>query len=206
MATLERAYEIQEVAELTGLSSARLRAWERRHELVRPRRMPNGYRAYTADQVALLRAYARLTEAGERIGELAQEPVETVLARAEHRELDGTPLVLSWVGDGSVALDIYPAPPDPEVSHRAHLVLLLAEGYSWSTIAAVLFTSPSTIARWQQRFHEGGLAASSFENVPKRRRYFLCVGFVEHADAGEPFYPRNAASDVVFEQPPVETK
>lgn len=92
MATLERAYEIQEVAELTGLSPARLRAWERRHELVRPRRMPNGYRAYTADQVALLRAYARLTEAGERIGELAQEPVEAVLARAERRELDGTPL------------------------------------------------------------------------------------------------------------------
>jgi len=56
-------------------------------------------------------------------------------------------------------LALYRRPPDPEVSHRAHLVLLLAEGYSWSTIAAVLFTSPSTIARWQQRFHEGGLAA-----------------------------------------------
>lgn len=88
----ERRYEIHEVAELTGLTPARLRAWERRYAIVRPGRMPNGYRAYTADQVALLRAYARLTAAGERIGDLAQEPREGVLARAEHRELDGTPL------------------------------------------------------------------------------------------------------------------
>ena len=64
----ERTYEIHEVAQLTGLAAARLRAWERRYEVVRPRRLSNGYRAYTADQVALLRAFARLIEAGERIG------------------------------------------------------------------------------------------------------------------------------------------
>jgi DNA-binding transcriptional MerR regulator len=63
----DRTYEIHEVAELTGLAAARLRAWERRYEVVRPRRMANGYRAYTADQVALLRAYARLIESGERL-------------------------------------------------------------------------------------------------------------------------------------------
>jgi transposase len=56
-------------------------------------------------------------------------------------------------------LALYRRPPDPAVGHRAHLVLLLAEGYAWSTIAAVLFTSPSTVARWQQRFHEGGVEA-----------------------------------------------
>ena len=92
MTPTERTYEIHEVAELTGLTSARLRAWERRYEIVRPRRHPNGYRAYTADQVALLRAYARLTEAGERIGDLAHQPADQVLGRAEHRALDGTPL------------------------------------------------------------------------------------------------------------------
>jgi DNA-binding transcriptional MerR regulator len=87
----DRTYEIHEVAELTGLAAARLRAWERRYEVVRPRRMPNGYRAYTADQVALLRAFARLIEAGERIGDLAARPREDVLARAEVRSLDGSP-------------------------------------------------------------------------------------------------------------------
>jgi methanogenic corrinoid protein MtbC1 len=73
------------VVELTGLAPARLRAWERRYEVVRPARMPNGYRAYSGQQVALLCAYARLVAAGERIGDLASRPVEDVLARVEQR-------------------------------------------------------------------------------------------------------------------------
>jgi len=79
----ERTYEINEVAKLTGLAPARLRAWERRYAMIRPARMPNGYRAYTAEQVALLRAFARLVDAGERIGDLADRGIEDVLARAE---------------------------------------------------------------------------------------------------------------------------
>jgi DNA-binding transcriptional MerR regulator len=78
-----RTYEIHEVAELTGLAPARLRAWERRYEVVRPRRLANGYRAYTAEQVALLRAFARLVEAGRRIGDLATRPPEELLVQAE---------------------------------------------------------------------------------------------------------------------------
>jgi DNA-binding transcriptional MerR regulator len=87
----ERTYEIHEVAELTGLAAARLRVWERRYEVVRPRRRPNGYRAYTADQLALLRAFARLIDAGERIGDLAARPREEVLAQADARSADGSP-------------------------------------------------------------------------------------------------------------------
>jgi DNA-binding transcriptional MerR regulator len=88
----DRTYEIHEVSQLTGLAPARLRAWERRYEVVRPRRLPNGYRVYTGEQVALLRAYARLVEAGERIGDLASQPPEAVLARVEARAGDGSPL------------------------------------------------------------------------------------------------------------------
>jgi DNA-binding transcriptional MerR regulator len=86
-----RTYEIHEVSELTGLAAPRLRAWERRYEVVRPRRMPNGYRVYTSEQVALLRAFARLIADGERIGDLAVCPREEVLARASTRRLDGSP-------------------------------------------------------------------------------------------------------------------
>jgi methanogenic corrinoid protein MtbC1 len=53
--------------------------------------MSNGYRAYTAEQVALLRAYARLIAGGERIGDLAACEPEEVLARAAVRSLDGSP-------------------------------------------------------------------------------------------------------------------
>jgi len=88
----DRSYEIHEVAELTGLGAARLRAWERRYAVVRPARLPNGYRVYSASQVALLRAFARLVGAGERIGELVAEPREAVVARAEAAAPDDSPL------------------------------------------------------------------------------------------------------------------
>ncbi|HKU61563.1 MAG TPA: MerR family transcriptional regulator [Gemmatimonadales bacterium] len=88
----DRTYEIHEVSRLTGLAPARLRAWERRYEVVRPRRLPNGYRVYTGEQVALLRAYARLVEAGERIGDLAIQSPDVVLSRVEAEAGDGSPL------------------------------------------------------------------------------------------------------------------
>ncbi len=87
-----RTYAIHEVAQLTGLAAARLRAWERRHEVVRPSRQANRYRTYSSEQVALLRAFARLCAAGERIGDLVREPRESVLARAEGKATEGTPL------------------------------------------------------------------------------------------------------------------
>ena len=87
----DRTYEIHEVAELTGLAPARLRAWERRYDVVRPRRRPNGYRAYTADQVALLRAFARLIEGGERIGDLVARPRDEVVSHAEGRYPEDSP-------------------------------------------------------------------------------------------------------------------
>lgn len=84
----DRTYEIHEAAQLTGLAPARLRAWERRYAVVRPIRQPNGYRAYTAEQVALLRAFARLIAAGERIGDLAVQQVDEVLSRSEAKDID----------------------------------------------------------------------------------------------------------------------
>lgn len=79
----ERTYEIRQVAQLTGLDPSRLRAWERRYQVVRPIRLSNGYRVYSAAQVALLRAFARLIERGEKIGSLASRPAEDVILQAE---------------------------------------------------------------------------------------------------------------------------
>lgn len=49
-------------------------------------------------------------------------------------------------------LDYYRAHPDPSVRLRTHIILLLADGHSWSLLTAVLFCSTATIARWKQRF------------------------------------------------------
>lgn len=92
MTSAPRTYEIHETALLTGLAPARLRAWERRHAVVRPERQPNGYRAYTAAQVALLRAMAVLVRDGARIGDLVALPPVDVIARARVGSSDGSPL------------------------------------------------------------------------------------------------------------------
>src|SRR5215472_9004314 len=46
-----------------------------------------------------------------------------------------------------------------QVRLRAHILLLLAEGYSWSVIADVLFCSSRTIARWKSRVELAGVSA-----------------------------------------------
>jgi len=56
-------------------------------------------------------------------------------------------------------LDCYRQSSDPAVRLRAHILLLLAEGYAWSLIAATLFTSTCTIQRWKQRFEREGIEA-----------------------------------------------
>jgi transposase len=45
--------------------------------------------------------------------------------------------------------------PDPDLRLRAHIILLLADGFTWATIAAVLYCSSRTIARWKGRFEAG---------------------------------------------------
>jgi transposase len=70
--------------------------------------------------------------------------------------------------DGSIVLGgsrrkrllaMYRTEPDPRVRLRAHLILLLADGHAWAVVAAVLFCSTATIARWKRRFEAGGIDA-----------------------------------------------
>jgi putative transposase len=48
---------------------------------------------------------------------------------------------------------------DPRTRLRAHIILLLALGYSWTLIASVLFCSTRTIARWKARVEVQGVGA-----------------------------------------------
>jgi transposase len=55
-------------------------------------------------------------------------------------------------------LRIYRKDPDPELRFRAHIILLLAGGYAWDTIEALLFCSSRTVDRWLKRFQAEGVA------------------------------------------------
>ena len=57
-------YTVKQVASLTGVSEATLRAWERRYGVVDPIRSPAGYRLYDEDQLAVLREMASLVHEG----------------------------------------------------------------------------------------------------------------------------------------------
>ena len=56
-------------------------------------------------------------------------------------------------------MELYRRGPDPALRLRAHLILLLADGHPWALIAAMLFCSTATIARWKDRFEEHGVEA-----------------------------------------------
>jgi putative transposase len=62
-----------------------------------------------------------------------------------------------------------------EARLRAHVILLLADGHPWSLIAAVLFCSTATIARWKQRFEGEGVEGLLAEN--RGRTATLLVGW-----------------------------
>src|SRR5438552_679374 len=64
-----------------------------------------------------------------------------------------------------------------EVRLRAHIVLLLSEGHTWSLIENVLFCSSATIARWKERFESGGVEAL-VEEKRGRAAFLLCWALV----------------------------
>lgn len=80
-------------------------------------------------------------------------------------------------------LHLYRHGADPQAARRAHILLLLGAGFPWAAVAAVLFTSPNTIARWQQRFLEGGTEALAGQPLGRRpwfswHRAAIVVGWV----------------------------
>ena len=66
-------YTIKHAAEVTGLSPATLRAWERRYGVVTPHRTEAGYRLYDEEAVRTLLVMAALVEQGGRRAQAAEE-------------------------------------------------------------------------------------------------------------------------------------
>ncbi|AWE08995.1 transcriptional regulator [Lysinibacillus sp. 2017] len=61
------SYSIQQVAEITGLSKQVIRKWEDRYQIIQPRRLDNGYRMYSEDEVQTLIGLTSLTNSGMTI-------------------------------------------------------------------------------------------------------------------------------------------
>jgi DNA-binding transcriptional MerR regulator/methylmalonyl-CoA mutase cobalamin-binding subunit len=64
-------YSIKAVAEATGLTVETLRAWERRYQVIEPKRGAGGHRLYTTHDVSRLRRLQETTARGHAIGKIA---------------------------------------------------------------------------------------------------------------------------------------
>jgi len=71
-------------------------------------------------------------------------------------------------------LDRYRKDRDPEVRFRAHILLLLAEGHTWATVAALLFCSSRTIDRWVKRFGQEGVDGLTGHKPGRPFRFAAC--------------------------------
>ena len=80
---------IAAVAKLTGVSVDTLRAWERRHRLVKPRRDGAGNRRYSERdirRIALAQTAVRLGYAIGRVARLGDAEIERIIREQQHRE------------------------------------------------------------------------------------------------------------------------
>lgn len=75
-------YKMGTIAEMTGLSPALLRAWERRYGLLEPERTGGGHRLYTEEDLTVLQYVKDQMEDGRSIGEVAAPGHGELLTRA----------------------------------------------------------------------------------------------------------------------------
>ena len=72
-------YSVTAASRMSGVHPATLRAWERRYEVIQPRRDSRGRRVYAAEDVDRLRLLRRGTELGHPISRLAPLSLEELL-------------------------------------------------------------------------------------------------------------------------------
>lgn len=107
---MEERYGIREVARLTGLSSATLRKWEERYQIVQPTRLPNGYREYTRNDLETLLWIKSKVDGGALVSTAASDWKER--------------LASGWKPDAPAPRQEGKAPP-PEVCQQNLLSALL---------------------------------------------------------------------------------
>lgn len=174
-------YTVQAASKATGVSSARLRTWERRYGVPQPRRSETGRRLYEDDDLAVIRRMASLVEAGVP----AAQAAEAALAEVE---------------SGSVVE--LPAAAPPEVHAAAYAITNAAERYDEPELQGALDRAVES-AGWEaalgdvvfpalrligERWQRGELALSSehFASSILRRAVLAAVAAEAPPPSGAP--------------------
>ena len=100
-------YRIRAVADLTGVSTATLRAWERRYGVPTPSRTASAYRLYGDDDVALVSQMRDLVESGVAPAEAARALRDHAAGTAEASgDIDAYQAASDRIVDAAVRFDI----------------------------------------------------------------------------------------------------
>ncbi|MFP5490687.1 MAG: MerR family transcriptional regulator [Bacteriovoracia bacterium] len=67
-------FNIQMAAQISGLSTHTIRAWEKRYGALRPDRTETGRRQYSTEEIERLTLLSQLTNLGNSIGQIARLP------------------------------------------------------------------------------------------------------------------------------------
>jgi PAS domain S-box-containing protein len=131
------SFTIGKLARLTGFSPLLLRAWERRHGILRPERLDSGHRRYTAEDLAVLQNVRVLLDQGYKIGEIASKGREQ-LARGSGSKPSAA--------EGGVTVVLPPADDYLDGRHPE---------IAWSVLEAlplaVIVTDKRGLVRWANR-------------------------------------------------------
>ena len=150
-------YRIKTVSEILEVPRNTLLAWERRYGLVKPVRLPNGYREYSDQDVETLRSLKQLVDSGYKVGEAVSLLRERGSAMAAlEAESPSDPLaglrtalkdaLLRFDRGQAVRLaDSLATRPYTDRLHRVYFPILRDVGTEWSdgkvTIAQEHYTS-----------------------------------------------------------------
>jgi len=170
-------YRIQSVAEMTGVSAATLRAWERRYGIPAPRRTAAAYRLYTDQDVELIKRVRELCDGGIAPSQAAQMVLATQGSREEftHLEVDTHELAIQKI---LAAVEKFDADMlEAAVKHALFL------GSATGLFEKVFGPAMAQIG---QRWHEGSLSIGqehlAAEVIGNAMRYVLRLSQPEAPD------------------------
>lgn len=92
-ATAQEFFPIRTVSTLTGVNPITLRAWERRHGLIRPTRTATGHRVYTRADIDTVHRILALVDSGVTIGHVREALAAQARAPSVTRTSDEGPWV-----------------------------------------------------------------------------------------------------------------
>lgn len=172
---MEHSLNVQAVELRTGITAETLRTWERRYGWPRPQRLPNDYRLYSEDDVALIQAVRQELRSGVSASTAWQRVVQARERRPASGTMRGTEHLRDRLVDALVAFQ--------PIAARE----LLAEAHAIYPVERVLLeVIQPCLIEIGERWHRGEVTITQehfASNLLRDRLVALCSFYSPRIDA-----------------------